>query len=514
MGTDGLTSRQDAAFNREVVPDSDTHVDPGEEFERRLVTGGELLRQGRTADARQAFAAALELKPDDAKALGLLGLVCFRMGDFKGALPVYQKLVSIHRNDASHWLNLGLVHLKLNDAASAIVELERSRELDPSQSRAVSYLGLAYARCGKYAQAYLAFLQAGDGELAREMEQYLSQEERARLQAAVPQATQPALSTGHSAARSRADTAPVARPPATPRAATVSGAQQRPATRPRRNTGAPSARVESRQEGAGVISRAVEQALPSTAAAAGAARVAVGHVPPTPLSEFVTSRLIRPQDGDHTFETSAGGVLVVRVRGRIYTRTEGVSATGGELTYEIASRHVRGSSTGEGFSGKGGRMFVVHGAGHMVAAPLGEHFSVVALDDDILYLREELVFAFEDQLRWENGHVPGSQATLRMVQFRGRGEVAFRSKRPLLAIKLAPERVLYIDAHALAGWIGRVVPRAVSPAAGSEVAGMHVECTGEGVVLVQEAEGTPDEWSRAAVPGMRMGGSARASEKA
>src|SRR5690606_25809190 len=118
----------------------------------------------RTAEARKAFAAALELKPDDAKALGLLGLVCFRMGDFQGALPVYQKLVAIHRNDASHWLNLGLVHLKLNDAASAIIELERSRELDPSQSRAVSYLGLAYARSGKYAQAYLAFLQAGDAE--------------------------------------------------------------------------------------------------------------------------------------------------------------------------------------------------------------------------------------------------------------------------------------------------------------------------------------------------------------
>src|SRR5690606_35276686 len=112
-----------------------------------------------------------------------------------------------------------------------------------------------------------------------------------------------------------------------------------------------------------------------------------------------------------------------------------------------------------------------------------------------------------------NGHVPGSQATLRMVQFRGRGEVAFRSKRPLLAIKLAPEQVLYIDAHALAGWIGRVVPRAASPAAGSEASGMHVECTGEGVVLVQEPEGTAEEWSRAGVPGMRMRGSARASEK-
>lgn len=530
------------------MPDSDISTRSSEAFERHLIAGGELLRQNRNAEARKAVTAALELMPGDAKALALLGLACFRMGDFQSALPVYQKLVAINRNDASYWLNLGLVHLKLNDAAAAITELERSRELDPSQSRAVSYLGLAYARSGEYASAYQAFLQAGDAELAREMEQYLTEEQRARIRGSIPRQKTQAASSGRpggaaTPAGARSDetyglfadvelvdadvelveevdepaalhggkTEPMARPPAA-----VAGARPgtQPVIRPRRDTNAPAGAIDAEARGRGVISLAVEQAVPSAAAAAGAARVAVGHVPPMPLSEFATARLIRPEDGDHTFETSAGGVLIVRVRGRVYSRTEGANVTGGELRYEVASRHVRGSSTGEAFSYDGRAMFVVSGFGHLVAAPLGEHFTVVALDDDILYLREGIVFAFEEQIRWENGHVPGSQATIPMVQFRGRGEVAFRSKRPLLAIKLAPERVLYIDAHVLAGWIGRVVPRAVSPAAGGATSTMFVECTGEGVVLIEEEEGAAEDWSRTTVAGMRMSGGAKTAEKA
>ena len=529
------------AFNGLVLADSDVNADAIARFEKHLIAGGELLRENRSAEARKALSAALAIKPDDLKALALLGLACFRMGDFAGALPIYQSLVAVNRNDASYWLNLGLIHLKLNDARSAIEELQRSRELDPSQIRTVSYLGLAYARNGEYAQAYGAFLHAGEAELAREMEQYLSEDERARIQAGVSGAAADASTDRVSAppagrvsrASARSPRAPgssdddieiveedsslpveskkAARPPAPPPPSSPGGSRKAtqgnvpsrqkpsasgPIVMPGR--GAEGA-VSGESRGPGVISRAVAQAVPSTAATAGATRVAVGHKPPMSLSEFATSRIIRPEDGDHTFETSAGGVLIIRVKGRVYSRTEGVNVTGGELAYEVASRHVRGSSTGHDFSTDGRQLFIVSGNGHLIAAPLGEHFSAVTLDDDILYLREDLVFAFEEQLRWENGHVPGSQATIPMVQFRGCGEVAFRSSRPLLAIKLAPERMLYVDAQVLAGWIGRVVPRAVAPVAGGEQSTLFVECTGEGVVLVEEEEGGADEWSGAAV---------------
>jgi tetratricopeptide (TPR) repeat protein len=477
------------------VADSDlqTGVTGFDEHEQLLVTGGELLRQNRVKEARDQFRAALQARPEDAKALGLLGLACFRLGDFTSALPIYQKLVVLTPEDASHRLNLGLVCLKLGLPDDAIRELERCRNLDPSQTRAVGYLGLAYARSGRYADAYQAFMQAGQNDLALEMSQYLDEAERARLDRSIVRAPSAEPVSEEQVEDEleelrESDLEEVSVEDRGPRAPSRDNRAKGNRSEvveiePRRpQDGAPTAELDER----GAISRALDEAAPSSSAAAAATRTAAGHRPPQTLSEFATARLIRPEDGDHAFEISAGGVLIVRVSGRVFTRTEGVNVTGGELAYEIATRRERGRKTAEAFGADGRKLFAVSGKGHLVAAPLGEQFTAVTLDDDIFYLREELVFAFEEQLRWENGHVPGSDSAIPMVQFRGQGSVAFRSPEPLLAVKLAPEKVLYVDADILAGWIGRVVPRIVAPAAAKSESSLFVECTGEGVVLVEE----------------------------
>ena len=70
------------------------------------------------------------------------------------------------------------------------------------------------------------------------------------------------------------------------------------------------------------------------------------------------------------------------------------------------------------------------------------------------------------------------------MQFRGDGAVALRTVKPLVRIKLPAAGVVFVAAARLAGWIGRVIPRAVMPAAGGPIRGVCVECTGEGVILV------------------------------
>jgi uncharacterized protein (AIM24 family) len=458
-----------------------------DKYDAHVVAGGEFLRMDRVAEARVEFEAALEVQPDDTKALGLLGLTLFRMSAFDAALPVYERLVSASPSDPSLRMNLGLVHLKLGNASQAIGELTRSRELDPSQGRAVSYLGLAYARNGDYAQAYQAFTLGGQTDLAREMEQYLTPAQRAELipvQTPAPAASMPEArpSDVYEAVEVDEELLVAEEPVPVPVGERVTARHDTSDA----HTAPPDAVVARAVDGPSAISRAVESALPSSAVAASARRTAAGHQAPQPLSEFATARLIRPEDGEHPFEISAGGVLVVRVDGRVLSRTQGVIASGGELAYEPAGRRVRGATTDETFGSDGRPVFYVSGQGHLVAAPLGEHFAAVSLDEDILYLREDLVFAFEEGLRWENGHVPGSDHSINMVQFRGEGSVAIRSRKPLLSVKLAPDRVLYADADALAGWIGRVVPRLVQPAAGGKSSAAFVECSGEGVLLLDE----------------------------
>ena len=590
-------SRRDSCnalrFNTLVVSSSRDR----EALEQAVVRGSELLKQGKIEPAQRAFRAALELEPDNPRVLALLGLSHFRANELAEARPIYEQLVERSPTDASHRLNLGLVYLKQNDADRAIAALEASRALDPSQGRAVSYLGLAYARAGRYAEAYRAFLVAGQNDLAIEIETNLSPGERDRIHAQIgrsPQGSMPAEAppvagrtptppdaitgrtptppdaalqvTGRTptpqATLSAPRAAPVTIPPAPPRSS-ASQPHILPVQRPPTPIGAPRTKppsapprravtqdaaslsdaaperdpraaleispapgtsptasppaaspaalasgsprlgryTESMQfvipaaepappaapDGASMISRAVASATPSATAGM---RTRAGGMPPRPLSELATDDLVRPDDGDDAFEIGANGALIIRVIERVLTRLDGVHITGGDLSYELATRRSRGHNTDEAFDHGGSQLHAVTGRGYLIAVPGKHAFSAVTLDDDILYLREDLVFAFQASLRWENGNVPGLRGKLPVVQFRGDGSLALRLVRPLVRVKLPAQGLVFIDAVRLAGWIGRVIPRAVVPPPGGPLGTMCVECTGEGVVLVEPA---PDD---------------------
>lgn len=665
--------------------------------------GSELLKQGKLDQAQRAFRAALDIDPESPRVLALLGLAHFRANEFADARALYEQLVERAPTDPSHRLNLGLVYLKLNDADRAIAALEASRALDPSQGRAVSYLGLAYARGGRYAEAYRAFLIAGQNDLAVEIESNLTPVERDRIhnqlgrtpqgpltdgaptpyvagsaaqraaappstprtptpvptgtpraqtptpnvvqriptlgnapgevsrspmptgvsrtptptgvprtptptgvlrtptptQNVVPRTPTPMPGSGPLDAGSRAHTPSTAPTEAIPRMAMAGSApvdavhemltprstpidavhrmhtagsapvdalsrtqtlgspiggprtptppgvprtkppsappgkrrtsQEFPAAAPADSSGVASVHdiqgkihidvatasgavqltsqdpvraSESMQfvmpraepaapqqplDGPSMISRAVASA---TALATVGPRTRSGGAPPRPLSELATDELIRPDEGDDAFEIGANGALIIRVGERVMSRLDGVCVTGGDLSYEHATRRSRGHSTDEPFDYGGSQLHTVSGRGYLIAVP-GEHaFSAVSLDDDILYLREDLVFAFQAQLRWENGNVPGLRGRLPVVQFRGNGALAMRLRRPLVRVKLPAQGTVFIDADRLAGWIGRVIPRAVVPPPGGPLGAMCVECTGEGIVLVED---TPRE---------------------
>jgi uncharacterized protein (AIM24 family) len=245
-----------------------------------------------------------------------------------------------------------------------------------------------------------------------------------------------------------------------------------------------------------MISHAVASATPSSIAVA---RTRSGGAPPRPLSDVATDALIRPDDGDAVFEIGPSGALIVRIAERVMTRLDRVHITGGDLAYEVATRRSRGHNTDEAFDYGGSQLHAVSGRGYLVALPGDASFTAVTLDDDILYLREDLVFAFEASLRWENGNVPGLRGKLPIVQFRGDGAVALRLARPLVRIKLPPQGMVFVDAERLAGWIGRVIPHAVVPPPGGPLGAMCVECTGEGIVLVEPAPEEPVAARRRAV---------------
>jgi tetratricopeptide (TPR) repeat protein len=550
-----------------------------EAVDQAVARGSDLLKQGKLDEAQKAFRAALLLDGENARVLALLGLTHFRAGQFAQARPIYEELVERAPTDASHRLNLGLVYLKLGESDKAIGSLEASRALDPSQGRAVSYLGLAYARAGRYAEAYRSFLLAGQTDLAQEIEINLTTGERELIQAQLARAAggveprtrppnappKPVASVSQAAitpppageatfepvrepksamatepARAKAEPPP-AKPEAKPEPAKPAlfdsyveeppadagrvsmpdieidaaarqsedetdaaldelehGTHSEPSA-PATEISAPrmteslqfvlpqSDAVPSPAEGQSMISRAVEVASPSSAASGTGTRVGWGSTPPVPLSQLATELLVRPDEGDEPFEVTAAGALVIRVHERVLTRLDGIHVTGGELEYEPAMRRSRGHQTEDKFDFGGSRLHAVSGDGYLIAVPGDKTFTAVSLDDDIFYLREDLVFAFESTLRWENGNVPGLRGKLPVVQFRGDGAIAIRTSEPLVRVKLPAQGVLLVAAMRLAGWIGRVIPRAVVPPTDGPMGEVCVECTGEGVVLIDPA---------------------------
>ena len=514
-------------------------------FDEALAQGSDYLKQGKLDQAQRSFRMALEYDRDNQRVLALLGLTYFRGNQFDDARPIYEHLVELAPTDPSHRLNLGLVYLKVNESDKAISSLEASRALDPSQGRATSYLGLAYARSGRYAEAYRSFLLAGQNELASEIEINLTTAERDGINSQLgrspsgPIAATPAPAVARTQtpasiprtqtpARAKPPSAPPkpARPPAQEAHDASAAAAEDPhqlshpeiviekltASSPsvpmvpvRSGASIPDAPPtpialftdsmqfvlpkadgvpQAPQPGISMISQAVAAAAP-LAAASTSERTKAGGTPPRPLSELATDELVRPDDGDDPFEIAPNGALIIRVTDRVLTRLDGVHVTGGDLNYEIAMRRSRGHQTDERFDYGGSPLHAVTGDGYLIAVPGKQTFHAVVLDDDILYLREDLVFAFEGSLRWESGNVPGLRGKLPVVQFRGDGALALRVARPLVRVKLPAQGVVYVDADRLAGWIGRVIPRAVVPPSGGPMGLMCVECTGEGIVLVE-----------------------------
>jgi uncharacterized protein (AIM24 family) len=540
-------------FNDRVV----TPARDREAIEQAVAAGSEQLKAGRLDLAQASFREALAGEPDNPRVLALLGLTYFRGGQFSDAQPIYEKLVELAATDPSHRLNLGLVYLKVNEHEKAITALEASRALDPSQGRAVNYLGLAYARAGRYAEAYRSFLIAGQNELAIEIEANLTPGERDGIHQQLGRTPQGALGSGGSSAgiaipRTTTPQPQVARtitPPApsavainVPRTETPEPRTKPPSAPPRGPTtneftapqlSHPEIVIEKTQpgdtgkvqmvparsgasivepsvpkpidqasmtesmqfvlpreaapepvQGHSMVSQQIAVVAPSTSGTA-AAKTPSGGTPPRPLSDLATDELLRPDDGTDPFEISSSGALIIRVTDRVLTRLDGVHVTGGDLQYELAMRRSRGHATEEKFDYGGTPLHAVSGHGYLVAVPGKLAFSAVTLDDDILYLREDLVFAFESTLRWESGNVPGLRGKLPVVQFRGDGSLAVRLARPLVRVKLSSSSVLFVDADRLAGWIGRVIPRAVVPPAGGPMGARCVECTGEGIVLIE-----------------------------
>lgn len=438
---DGLRRR------RALARDDDPPAD--DDFLFHLSRGSELLVQNRVVEAKEELERALSVRPRDAQGTDLLAGVYFRLGVYPTAIELWRGLVREFADDAILRVNLGLALFKTGQPEEARQHLEHALSIDPKHERAWGYLGLTLWRLGKLEEAREAFLRGGQVSMAERMAEAIGDSERPS-----PPVDDAELSALRSAAGEAAERLGAS-------AVAISVEAERPRA---------SGEWRVVETGADPVPRA----LPS--------RPVVALAPPT-LDALASSWALELPEGT-PMAVGVEGDLVIASAGAVCSRLSGLRAVRGPLRTEPVERRSRGRGRGPGeaLGGEGDPIVRWNGpVAAVLAPPEGLRYHALRIGGSLLYVREELVHAFDDRVGYESGKLPLAGEPVILLSFHGEGTVVLRLPRRPSGLEVREGDEVHVDPRALVGWTGRLfpsaVPEPVPPCA-------PLAFRGEGVVLV------------------------------
>ena len=179
------------------------------------------------------------------------------------------------------------------------------------------------------------------------------------------------------------------------------------------------------------------------------------------------------------------GALVIATKTAVHARASTVRAQRGTFTRVAVQRRFRRGAE----ETMGDDEPVLRWEGDLVAVLVprtGERFQALRIDDDVLYVVERFVQAFDDRVSFESGRLPGHAGEARLVQFRGTGTVVLRTPRAPTAMPIASGADARVAPDALLGWTGRLFPVDLAPDPASEgaVDGATLALRGDGTLLL------------------------------
>ena len=450
---------------RPIFDEDDSDIADTQEFDRALSAGTELLSQGNPTDARIALEKALRYKPRNQRARNLLGLSLFKMGELPRAEEIYRSLIEDHPADPTLRVNLGLVFLKQNASADAVRCFETALDLAPDHQKAQNYLGLALSQKGELARAKEWFLKAGNDAMADRMAQALQQS--------------PIRGVADSAADALAKEQPF-----TP------AVEEKP---PKKGDTLETAKPKGLEGGLSARQRAqwvaTDPGLP-VAPPLATELPEPSIEPPPSMAQYASAKMLAIPDGSAGFAIGASEVLI-HVRGEMLTRLDGLVASWGSVTMKPELKRFRGKATDKPFGDGPRRMLRASGEGRYVISREGRQFTALELADEPAYFREEILFAFEESILFENGRVPAkSGSDLHLVHLRGRGKLLLVTHGTPKAVDVHKGEPLRIPMEQLVGWHGPLIqPRLVSIVEEAPELGTALELAGEGRALVDVLPG-------------------------
>jgi Tetratricopeptide repeat len=501
-----------------VNPPDSTRDMSTEDFLYHLYRGSELLQDNRILEAKEELEQALTMQPADAKGQDLLGAVYFRLGLYPRAIQIYEGLEAQFPVDVSIKINLGLCYLKTGQPEPARRVLRDIVSINPEHKRAWGYLGLALQKLGELEQAQIAFEKGGRPTMARKVTEF----RRSLAPPPAPDSSPPELAQGvrdmADAAFSELDTGELRFALAEPGSTTPGEGQwhtleiggtpksKSPPKSPFTKTLPPPwmGALEPEHEtgltpppsiafSAPPVPRIapVPEGLPLFHVESEPPMVAPLSFPPAAV-ERLTAPPLLSTNAEPRIAWHASGVVRVRTtddEGQAFAaRLDALRVVAGSATTRVLHRRIRDAETGEVLGGLGSPFVRVAGEAQLVLGARPNHqLALLSVDENLAFVREELLAGFELALQYENGRVPlepGGGDEALVVQLRGSGTFVLEVPGELATLPSGPERPLIARREWIVGWFGRLVTRALSS---TESPGGHrglIGFWGEGMVLV------------------------------
>lgn len=117
-------------------------------------------QSSRYAEAASLCDLVLQLEPDRAEALHILGMCEFSVGRLESALALVQQASSLDESSSETFASLGLIHLEMGQPKDAVAALEKSISLNADSAGAWYNLGIACRRLGDTQRAIDVYRRA------------------------------------------------------------------------------------------------------------------------------------------------------------------------------------------------------------------------------------------------------------------------------------------------------------------------------------------------------------------
>jgi len=117
-------------------------------------------RQGDLQSAEQLYREILNIQPDNADALNLLGMIAFQSKKYEQAIQYYQKALSYYNDHAGIFNNMGNAFKLKGDTAEAIASFQKAISLKPEFSEAYYNLGCIFNKEGGHDEAIVYYQAA------------------------------------------------------------------------------------------------------------------------------------------------------------------------------------------------------------------------------------------------------------------------------------------------------------------------------------------------------------------